>query len=176
MTQIGKVFRQSMVNRVKDGVQNRTSIFLVSYTKVSGPQMNSLRKGLKQVGANLYVSRNSIAQLALKDLKFEPLAGKVGGQTAFIWSNGDSAEVSKTLTKFMKECQGVMIQGGLLDGAILEKRDVERLADLPSREVLLTMLLRTLNSPMTRLAQVLNGKTRDLLSILKQLSEQKGGK
>ena len=175
MTQVGKVFRTSMVNRIKKGMESRNSTFLVSYSKVSGPQMNSFRKGLKKVGADIYVSRNSIASIALKDLKFEKLADKVEGQTAFIWSNSDSVEISKALIKFTKECQGIVIKGGVLDGAILEKRDVERLSDLPSKEVLLTMLLRTLNTPMTRLARCLTGKQRDLLYVMKQLSEQKGG-
>ena len=175
MKKVGRIFRESMVMHIREGVQNRNSAFLVSYTKISGPQMNSIRKGLRAVGADLYVSRNSIVELALKDLNFNKLSERIKGQTAFVLTNADSVEVSKTLIKFTKECEGLVIQGGLLEGAILEKTDIQRLSDLPSRTVLLTMLLRTLNAPMTRLARALNGKTRDLLSILKQLSEKKGG-
>ena len=172
MKRVGRIFRESMVAHVKEGIQNRNSTFMLSYTKVSGPQMNSLRKGLKTIGAELCVSRNSIAEIALKDLNFEKLTQRISGQTAFVISDADSIEVSKTLIKFMKECEGLQIQGGLLEGVILEKADIQRLADLPSRPILLTMLLRTLNTPMTRLARALNGKTRDLLSVLKQLAEK----
>ena len=175
MKRVGRILRENMVTHVREGIKNRNSTFLVSYTKVSGPQMNTLRKGLKAVGAELYVSRNSIAEVALKDLNFEKLILKISGQTAFVLSDADAVEVSKALIKFAKECEGLEIQGGLFEGAILEKADVQRLSDLPTRPVLLTMLLRTLNTPMTRLARVLNGKTRDLLSVLKQLSEKKGG-
>lgn len=175
MIKVGKLFRESMVNRVKEGVEKRSSTFLLSYTGVSGPQMNTLRKGLKQVGADFYVSKKSIAQIVLKDLKFDKLAESVGGQTAFVWTDTDSAEVSKALIKFTKECSGILIQGGLLQGHLLEKRDIERLSDLPPRPVLISQLLGTIQSPLTRLAGVLNGKTRDLLSLLHQLSEKKGG-
>ena len=176
MSGVGKLFRESMVNRVKESVEKRNSTFLLSYTGVSGPQMNSLRKGLKQVGADFYVSKKSIAQIALKGLKFDQLAEAVGGQTAFVWTDKDSAEVSRTLIKFTKECKGVLIQGGLLQGLLLEKTDIERLSDLPPKPVLLSKLLGTMQSPLIRLAGALNGKTRDLLSLLKQLSEKKGGK
>ncbi len=176
MKKIGKIFRESMVTQIKDGVTKRTSTFVVSYDKVSASQMNSLRKGLRSVGAHIYVSRKSLAQIALNDMKFNKLAERVAGQTAFVWSDADSAEISKTLVKFTKECQGVVIQGALLSGAVLEQNDVVRLSDLPSKNVLRAQLLGTLNAPMTRLLGALNGKSRDLLSILKQLSEKKGGK
>ena len=176
MKKAGTIFRENTVTHIKDGIENRNNTFMVSYTKISGPTMNTLRKGLKAVGADFYVSRNSVAELALKDMKFGRLAEKINGQTAFIWSDSDSVTVSKTLIKFQKEFQGLVIQGGLLDGAILEKTDVERLSNLPSKKVLVAQFLGVLQSPVTRLAVVLNAKTRDLLSILKQVSEQKGGK
>ena len=170
---VGRLFREDLVSHVQEGLEKRNNVFMVSYSRVSGPQMNTLRKGLKSVGARFYISRNSLAELALKSLNHEKLVSKISGQTAFVFSDADSVEVSKVLIKFAKECDGLVIQGGLLEGALLEKRDVERLCELPSKEILLTMFLRTLNTPVTRLARALNAKTRDLLSILKQISEQK---
>ena len=83
--------------------------------------------------------------------------------------------VSKALFKFAEGCDGVQIRGGVLDGAVLTQTDIKRLADLPAKEVLQAQLLGTMIAPLTRLAGSLNAKTRDLLSILKQLSEKKGG-
>ena len=94
---------------------------------------------------------------------------------AFVWSQADAVEVAKALVKFAKECENIKIRGGLLDGKILEKDQIIQLSELPSRQVLLTMLLSTIQSPLTRLAGALSGKTQELLSILKQLSEKKGG-
>ena len=123
----------------------------------------------------MYVSKNSLASLALKDLEREKLAESIDGQTAFIWSDSDSVEISKILVEFAKDIDTVSVSGGLLEGKILDKDDVKRLSDLPSREILLSMLLSAIQSPLTRFAQALNAKTRDLLSVLKQLSEKKGG-
>ena len=170
---IGRVYRESMGNYIREGVEKRSNIFFVSYSKISSTQMDDLRKTLKKVGARLFVSKNSIAKRTLKDLHFERLTDKFIGQMAFVWSDTDSVEVSKALTKFAKGCEGLRFQGGLLQGKVLETNDVKRLSDLPSREVLLTMFLGSVQSPLVGLMGVLNGKTRELVYLLKQLSEQK---
>ncbi len=178
MMKAGTIYRESISKFLKDNVQNRSSVFVISYTKVSSLQMDTLRKTLKKVGAKVYVSKNSVAQRTLKDLQFEPLAQKISGQTAFVLSDVDSVEISKALTKFSKECGGVLIQGGLLQGKVLNVSDVKRLSNLPSREALLSQLLGVIQSPLVGFMSALNNKTQDLLSVLKQLSEQKekGGK
>lgn len=175
MKKIGQIFRERLVNRVRQGIDQNTSIFVVTYTQVPAPQIDAFRKKLGQSGAQVYVSKNSIAQIALKDFQYHHLAEKITGQMAFVWSKADCVEVAKVLVTFAKECGNITIRGGLLDGKILEKEEIVRLSELPPRNVLLAMLLSSLQSPLSRLAVALNAKTRELLSILKQLSEKKGG-
>lgn len=175
MKRIGQIFRETLVSRVKDGIGQNGCIFVISYSQVPASQINDFRKRLKAAGADIYVSKNSIAQIALKDLNQIGLAEKITGQMAFVWSQADAVEVAKALAKFAKECENIKIRGGLLDGKILEKDQIIQLSELPSRQVLLTMLLSTIQSPLTRLVGALSGKTQELLSILKQLSEKKGG-
>jgi large subunit ribosomal protein L10 len=175
MGKVGKIYRETLVGSVKEGLEKNSSAFLLSFSAVGSSQMDDLRKDLGKVGASVYVSKNRLAKIALKDFKQEALARQVTGQTAFVWSNTDSALISKTLVKYAEKCEGLSIQGLVLDGVLLGQADVKRLSDLPPREVLLAQLLQVILSPLTRLALVLNGKTRDLLSVLKQLSEKKGG-
>lgn len=175
MERVGKFVRTNLVGNIKDGVEKSTTTFLLTYSQVSSSQMDTLRKKLKKVGARVFVSKNRLARIALKELKQDVLGEKIKGQTAFIWSNADCVPVSKTLVDFIKGREHVLIQGGFLDGAVLSGDDVKRLSELPSREVLLATLLSVMLSPATRFAGVLNAKSRDLLSILKQLSEKKGG-
>jgi large subunit ribosomal protein L10 len=173
MTTVGRLFREKMVNRVKDGVDNNSSVFLLNYTRVTSNQLSGLRKDLRRVGAHMHVARNTITHLALKELKHEDVAQNLDGQTAIVWSNADSVEVSKLLVKFAEAFDGVVLRGGLLDKRILKNTDVKRLSDLPSREVLLSQLLAIIQAPVTQLLGALNAKTQDVLSILKQLSEKK---
>jgi len=175
MKKVGRLYREALVDYVKKGVTESDNTFILSYSQVSGLQMSDLRKSLKQTGARMCVTKNSVFKLALKEVEQEDLSKKVLGQTALIWGGSDSAEVSKILMDFIKTSENIVVQGGLLQGKILEQADVKKLSELPSREVLLATLLATIQSPLTRFAGALNAKTRDLLSVLKQLGEQKGG-
>ncbi|MBN1869947.1 MAG: 50S ribosomal protein L10 [Candidatus Omnitrophica bacterium] len=176
MKKVGLLYRESLVNQIKKGVSASDNVFLLSYSNVSGLQMNDLRKSLKRTGASMCATKNSIARLALKEMECEELSGKVYGQTALIWGGADSSEISKILIKFIRSSENTIVQGGLLQGRLLQKDDIKKLSELPSKDVLLATLLAALQSPLTRLAGALNAKTRDLLSLLKQLSEKKGGK
>ncbi len=174
MIKVGTLYRQKLANSVKEGVEKKSSTFVVSYRGISSAKMNVLRKDLKRKKAEVLVSKTSVARIALKEAKYESLAGTIEGQMALILSNADASEVSKVLVKFAKDYEGFIVRGGVLDGAFLTEDEVKTLSDLPSREVLLAKLMGTMNAPLTRFASCLNGKTRELISILKQKSE-KGG-
>src|SRR3989338_863012 len=110
MKKVGRLLRENLEIHITQGIEKRKNIFLVNYSKISGPQMNNLRKDLKKVGAEIFASKNNIAQRALKQLKRDELASRIKGQIAFIWSDADTAEFSKTLTKFTKELEGVCLK------------------------------------------------------------------
>ena len=173
MKTIGKIYRETLVNKLQKNIDEKGSLFILSYSQVTSLKISELRKDLKKAGGNVFVSKNSLARLALKNLKHDTLADRITGQTAFIWTSEDSAEIAKIVVKFAKEMQALKIQGGLLKGKVLEASDVKTLSDLPSREVLLAQLLGTIQAPVTRLLGAMNAKSRELLSILKQLSEKK---
>lgn len=175
MGKVGTIFREGLLKSVKDGVAENKGTFVVSYSSLTAGQMDALRQNLKTLGSKVYVSKNRIAKLALTEVDCAELAEGIADQTAFVWTNDDMAAVSKALVKFEKDFETVSIRGGILDGGILRGPDVKRLADLPSKEVLQAQLLGVIVAPITRLAGALNAKSRELLSILKQLSEKKGG-
>jgi large subunit ribosomal protein L10 len=171
MIKVGTLYRQKMADSVKSGVSEKASTFVVSYRGISSAKMNILRKDLKRKKAQVLVSKTSVARIALKEAKQDDLAGRIEGQLALILSNADASEVSKVLVKFAKDYEGFIVRGGVLDGAFLTEDEVKTLSDLPSREVLLAKLLGTMSAPLSRFAGALNGKTRALISILKQKSD-----
>jgi len=176
MEKVGRIFRKGLLKNVKQGLTDNQGTFVINYSSLTAAQTDRLRKTMKDLDVKVMVSKNRIARLALKEFEYDQLADAVvSGQTAFAWTNADAVAVSKALIKFASDCEGVQIQGGVLDGAVLYREDIKRLADLPAKEVLQAQLLATIIAPLTRLAGALNAKTKDLLSILKQLSEKKGG-
>ncbi|MCB9720678.1 MAG: 50S ribosomal protein L10 [Candidatus Omnitrophica bacterium] len=175
MKRVGQVYREQINSKIVEGIEQNEGVFVMSFSGLNGAKLSGLRQQLQKAGASMFVSKNSIAAYALKELKHDTLADRVASQTAFVWTNADSAAVSKVLMEFSKDLDNVDIRGGVLDGRTLAQADVQRLSDLPPREVLLSTLLGTIQAPLTRLAGALNAKSRDLLSILKQYSEKKGG-
>jgi large subunit ribosomal protein L10 len=172
MMKIGELFRKKMAASVKDGVSAKSNTFVVSFRGISSAKMDSLRKDLKRKKADVLVSKTSVSRIAFKEAKLESLAARMDGQTALVLSNSDASEISKILVKFAKDYEGFTVQGGVLDGSVLNPDQVKTLSDLPSREVLLAKLMGTMSAPATRFAGALNAKTRDFMSILKQKSEK----
>jgi len=168
---VGTLYRQRMASSVKEGVEKKSSTFVVSYRGISSAKMNILRKDLKRKKAEVLVSKTSVARKALQAAKQDSLAATIEGQMALILSNADASEVSKVLVNFAKSYEGFVVRGGVLDGAFLTEAEVKTLSDLPPREVLLAKLMGTMSAPLTRFAGALNGKTRELISILKQKSD-----
>jgi large subunit ribosomal protein L10 len=120
-------------------------------------------------------SRNSLVRVAFKGTNYSTLTDGLVGQTAVIFTSADPVDVAKILVDFAKKNQTFIFCGGVLDKSLLRKEDIARISSLPPKEVLIAQLLGTLQSPMTRLARALNGKTTELILILKQLSEKRGG-
>jgi len=174
---VGKILRNRLVNNVKAGIEENNNIFVVKYSQLSSSQMDSFRKSLSKLGANVRVAKNRLAKIALEDAEQKGLAQQIEGQTAFVWSNEDSVTLAKAIMDFVKDSGGekVEVKGGILDKAFLKSTDVKKLAELPAKEVLQAQLLQMMLAPLTRFAGCLNAKSRDLLSILKQLSEKKEG-
>lgn len=175
MTRVGQVFRKQFVDDLTGDLGNNPNAFLLSYSKMNGNAIGELRKNLLKAGARMVVSKNRIAALVLKNMGKEDLAGAIEDQTAFVVSGKDAVDISKILVNYAKDFEFLKVKGGLLEGRILNKEDVQRLSDLPPRGVLQAQLLGIIQAPITRLMGAMNAKTRDLLSILKQYSEKRGG-
>lgn len=171
---VGKLFRQRISDSVKEGVVNKSNAFFVTWKGIPSSKMDSLRKDLKRKKADVLISKTSIARIALKESNYQDLANRLNGQIALILSDSDASEVSKILVKYTKDFEGFVVQGGLMDGSTLSPQQVHTLSDLPSREVLLSQFIGTLQAPLTRFAGALNAKSRDFVSILKQKSESSG--
>ncbi len=175
MTKIGKIYREKITKTVRDGIENQSSAFVINFRNVSSGDICTLRKALQQKKAKVYMSRNSLARVGLKGTVLAPITDKLDGQTLFIWTNTDAVDIAKLLIKFAEKNENIAIRGGVVSSQLLGAADIKRLSSLPAKEVLLAQLLGTLQSPITRLARTLNGKTVELLSILKQISEKRGG-
>jgi large subunit ribosomal protein L10 len=110
---------------------------------------------------------NTLVKKAAEKLGLENLAGvELSGDTALVSGSCDAVQIAKLVREFAKAKEQVKVKYGVLDGNLLTPADVDALADLPSREVLLAQLLGLLQAPGSQLVRVLNAKVASIVYVL----------
>ena len=105
----------------------------------------------------------------------QKLTGTFSGMTAIAYNTTDPVALAKVLTKFAKDVPSVQFKGALLAGQVVAANEIQNIANLPSREELLSKLLYLMQHPIRGLAVVLNGTIRNFAVVLDQIAKQKGG-
>lgn len=151
---------------------NRSPFLLVTdYQRMKVDQFGELRNRLAPAGAEVRVVKNSFLKRAMADSGMPDVADKLTGQTAIVMGENDVAPVAKILKLFAAEFKIATLKIGVVDKEVLSTADVEALAELPSREILLSQLLGLLLAPATRLVRVLNEPASAFARLLKAKGE-----
>jgi large subunit ribosomal protein L10 len=152
---------------------NRSPFLLVTdYQRMNVDQFGELRNRLAPAGAEVRVVKNSFLKRAMADSGLPDVADKLIGQTAIVMGENDVAPVAKILKLFAAEFKIAALKIGVVDKAVLSTSDVEALAELPAREVLLSQLLGLFLAPATRLVRVLNEPASAFARLLKARGEK----
>lgn len=147
--------------------------YFVDYRGLTFAEATDLRTRLRKVGTDLKVVKNTLGKIAAANAGVEGLDELLAGPTAIAYVHGDPAKTAKTIQDFIKEKKKpAIIRGGKLQRSILNAQQVEALAALPSREVLIAQLVGAIASPLQGLANVLNGPIRGLVVVLAQVQEK----
>ena len=150
------------------------SAMVVSFTKLTVTKDQEFRSSLREVGAKYQVVKNTLARIAIKGTQFEDASPHFKGVTAIAWTDQDAVILSKTVTKFIKENGDFYtFKAGVVEGKVYDAKQVETIANLPSKEELISKLMYVINSGAQRIATVINAVPRDLTVVIKQIGEQK---
>jgi large subunit ribosomal protein L10 len=148
--------KANIVSELAEKMKRSPFVLVADYQRMNVGHFGELRNRLVPVGAEMHVVKNSFLKRALVDSGFPDVGDKLTGQTAVVTGEKDVAPVAKILKAFAAEFKTTALKMGLIDRAVVSTADVEALADLPSREVLLAQLLGLFLAPATRLVRVLN--------------------
>lgn len=148
--------KASIVSELTEKMKKSPFVLVADYQRMNVGHFGELRNRLLPVGAEMHVVKNSFLKRAMADSGFPDVGEKLTGQTAVVTGERDVAPVAKILKAFAAEFKTAALKIGLIDRALVSTADVEALADLPSREVLLAQLLGLLLAPATRLVRMLN--------------------
>lgn len=161
------------VAAIKDRFARASAVILADYRGLTVKEMQALRAALRDSGAELRVYKNTLAQIAMRELALPDLGDLLDGPTAFLFSYSDPVAPAKAIVDFTKDHKLLEIKGGFIDSTITSAAGVQALASLPSREVLLAKLLGTMLNPLTGFARVLNGPVEAFARTVQAVADQK---
>lgn len=166
--------KQSDLNALAEQLQNSKSAMIVSFNKLTVTKDQEFRNQLREAGAKYQVVKNTIARLAVKGTPYEDASEHFKGVTAIAWTENDPVVLSKTVSKFIKDnADFYTFKAGVVDGKVVDAKQVEAIASLPSKEELISKLLYVLNAQAQRIVTVINAVPRDLAVVIKQIGEKK---
>ncbi|AET65953.1 ribosomal protein L10 [Desulfosporosinus orientis DSM 765] len=163
-----------VVSEIKEKFQQSSGIVLADYRGLTVAQVTQLRSQLRKAGVEYRVLKNTLVRRAADELGVEGLDPYLKGPTALAFS-ADPVAPAKILTNFAKEnkLKTFQIKAGVLEGKVIGADNVKALADLPSREVLLTMVLRGMQAPLAGMVNVLQGPIRKMGYALEEVRKLK---
>ncbi len=144
--------KQTVVEEIVGKFQNAASVVVVDYRGLTVGQVTELRKQLREAGVELKVYKNTLVRRATEQVGHTELNEVLTGPNAIAFSNEDVVAPARIINNFAKENEALEIKAGLIEGNFATLEEVKALAELPSREGLLSMLLSVLQAPMRNFA------------------------
>jgi large subunit ribosomal protein L10 len=165
--------KKEQVDKLSNDLKNVSNVVVATYTKMTVAQDFELRKALRGAGAKYQVVKNTLAEKAAKGTKVEGALKDLAGVTSIAYTTGDPVAMAKALTKYAKDTPEFTFKVGVVEGRVINIKEIEALATMPSKEELLAKLLFLINAPAQRLATAINAVPRNLAVVVNQAVEQK---
>ena len=174
MKKIGLIVKEQSEHFISDKIKESSACFIIRYSGLSSPDLCALRQNLRSQDVKLFVAKNSVARRALKNAGLDDLCAKVEGPSGFIFIKDEPVSASRLLCDFAKTHEHLKLEGGFLKDRAIDKKDIEALAKLPSKEVLRAQVVMSLNSPISGLVTTLNQVLKKFVYCLDQIKNKKG--
>jgi large subunit ribosomal protein L10 len=153
----------------------RASIALLSeYRGMSAGESDDMRRRIRAVSGEFRVTKNTLLRLAIKDTRYASLDGHLGGPIGLILSYADPVELAKTVSSFKDLGDKFKLRGGALDGKALTAAEINELASLPPREVILSQLLGLIQAPASQLVRLLNEPGSVVARLIDAIGRKRG--
>ena len=148
--------KQPIVQDISEMINGAQSVVVVDYRGLTVAEDTQLRKQLREAGVSYKVYKNTLVNRAVEGTEFESLRDSLEGPNAFAVSTEDATAPARVLAEFAKKAPNIEIKAGVVEGTFYDAEGMKTIASVPSREVLLSKLLGSIQSPITNLARVLN--------------------
>ncbi|MGB8768740.1 MAG: 50S ribosomal protein L10 [Candidatus Korobacteraceae bacterium] len=160
------------VEHLKEEFQNASHAVVGTFRKLTVQKDFELRKAVRTAGGHYRVVKNTLAERAAQGTKVEEAMKGLAGVTSIAYTGGDPVALAKALSKYAKENPEYTFKAGIVDGRVIAIKDIDALANMPSKEEIYSKLLFLMNAPAQRLVTVINAIGRDLAVVINQGVEQ----
>lgn len=148
--------KQEIVQEIRAKVEKSKSMVLVDARGLTVAQDTQLRKVLREAGVDYKVYKNTMINFAIKDTSAEGLSSYLEGPTTVAFSYDEATKAANLINKHIKDMPNLEFKAGVVEGVLYDAKGMIAVADIPSKEVLLSRLLGSLQSPIASFARVLN--------------------
>jgi len=150
------------------------SALLVGFQGLTVEKDGQLRRELRKANLKYKVVKNTLAQRAAEGTPLEKVKDNFVGATAVALTKDDPVTMAKLLMRFAKENARFTFKAGIVEGRVIDVRDIEAIANLPTKEELISKLMFLINCQAQRLITALSGTARNLAFVIKQIGEKQG--
>ena len=166
--------KSTIVQRMTENL-GRASMAVVSEQKgLTAGEADGMRRRLRAISSELQVAKNTLVRRALKSTPYAALEANLGGPIGLIVSYADPVELAKAVGSFKDLGDKFKVRGGVLDGKPLSSEEIQALAALPPREVILAQLLGLLMAPATQVVRLLNEPGSALVRVIDAIGKKNG--
>ncbi len=154
------------VSELKEQMQATNSVFVTDYTGLNVQDITKLRKNLRVNSIKYVVAKNTLMKIAAKEAGYDGIVDHLYGQTALAFGGDEPATAAKILYNSFKDIEKPIIRGFVLDGQFFLGKDITRLAELPSREILLSMIVTSVESPISNIISSIDCVFQELMATV----------
>ena len=147
--------KQQAVAELAERIKNSVSGVLVNYQGITVEDDTAMRKALREAGVKYMVVKNSLTGRACDEVGYGDMKQYLSGMTAIAISENDAVAPAKVLKKYAEKVESFKILAGYLDGAVIDEKTVNELADIPNKETLVAKFLGSIQAPLYGLAYAL---------------------
>jgi large subunit ribosomal protein L10 len=171
-TQKIQQYKTDAVTAIKESIEEYGDFILTDFRGLNVDKITELRNKLKDQDSILKIVKNNFTRIALSDIKYPDISDYLFGPTALALVKNDSGQVAKILFDYAK-IESISVKGGIIDGRVMSKDEIEAMSKLPGKNQLISMLLSAMTGPVRNMMYAMNGVTQKLVRTLKAVEEKK---
>ena len=165
--------KKAVVEEIVSKIKAAKSVVFVDYNKLTVAEVSELRNKCREAGCEYKVYKNTLVRKAFNDLGFNQFDEALNGPTAVAFS-ADEITAAKLMTKAAKDYDGkIVLKCAFSDNAYVDKKGVEALATMPSKEELVAKMLGSMQAPLSNFAGVLGNLVSGIVRVLARVAENK---